>query len=79
MPVKTMDAFRERGTVAQTVASDLGGAQVILEQVGRLGLDLPEVTAQLVEDGVKLFADAFDSLLSSVEAKRTELAEKTGA
>jgi transaldolase/glucose-6-phosphate isomerase len=79
MPVKTMDAFREKGTVAQTLASDLGGAQVILAEVERLGLDLGGVTTKLVEDGVKLFADAFDTLLGAVEAKRTELAEKAGA
>jgi transaldolase len=79
MPVKTMDAFRETGTVAQTLASDLGGAQVILDQAERLVLDLPGVTADLVEKGVKLFADAFDDLLGSVEKKRVELTEKAGA
>jgi transaldolase/glucose-6-phosphate isomerase len=75
MPVKTMDAFREHGVVTHSLAADLDGAKIILEQADRLGLDLAGVTGDLVENGVKLFADAFDELLGSVAAKRAQLAE----
>lgn len=71
MPPKTMDAFREQGVVAQTLTQDVDQAQHVLAEAARLGLDLPAVTAQLVEDGVKQFADAADKLLAAVEKKRT--------
>jgi len=73
MPPKTMDAFRDHGTVATTLTQDLDGARQVLAEADRLGLDLPGVTTALVEDGLKQFGDAFDALLSAVGKKRTEI------
>ena len=70
MPPKTMDAFRDHGTVAPTLTDDVAGARHVLAEAERLGLDLAGVTAKLVEDGVTLFADAADALLGAVAAKR---------
>lgn len=70
MPLKTMDAFREHGVVAPTLTQDIEGARHILAETERLGLDLARVTADLVEDGVRQFADAADELLAAVEKKR---------
>jgi transaldolase/glucose-6-phosphate isomerase len=75
IPPKTMDAFRDHGTVAQTLAADVDEAKHVLAEADRLGLDLPGVTVKLVEDGVKLFSDAADTLLGAIEAKRTKLVE----
>jgi transaldolase/glucose-6-phosphate isomerase len=72
LPPKTMDAFRDHGTLAQTLAADVDGAKHVLAEADRLGLDLPGVTAKLVEDGVKLFSDAADSLLGAIEAKKAK-------
>ena len=72
MPPKTMDAFRDHGTVAQTLTEDVAGAKQVLAEAERLGLDLNGVTAALVEDGVKQFATAFDGLLGAVGAKRAD-------
>ena len=74
MPPKTMDAFREKGTVAVTITQDLDVARHVLAETQRLGLDLGSVTTALVEDGVKQFADAFDKLLRAVGEKRTSVA-----
>ncbi len=74
MPPKTMDAFRDHGTVSQALTSDVDGAKHVLAEANRLGLDLPGVTTALVEDGVKLFADAFDTLLGAVGEKQKALA-----
>jgi transaldolase/glucose-6-phosphate isomerase len=70
MPPKTMDAFRDHGIVAETLAENLDAAKQVLADADRLGLDLPGVTAALVRDGVKQFADAADALLGAVAAKR---------
>jgi transaldolase len=75
LPPKTMDAFRDHGTLAQTLADDVAGAEHVLAEADRLGLDLPGVTQKLVEDGVKLFSDAADTLLGAIEAKRTKLVD----
>ena len=70
MPPKTMDAFRDHGAVAETLTEDVDGARHVLAEAERLGLDLGGVTARLVEDGVRLFADAADTLLGAVAGKR---------
>jgi transaldolase / glucose-6-phosphate isomerase len=71
LPPATLDAFRDHGTVAQTLTADVDEARRVIRDAERLGLDLAGVTAALVEDGVKLFADAADALLGAVAAKRT--------
>lgn len=70
MPPKTMDAFRDHGTIAPTLTADLDGARHVLAETERLGLDLAGVTAGLVEAGVGSFADAADALLGAVATKR---------
>ena len=70
MPPKTMDAFRDHGKVAETLVADIPGAEHVLAEAKRLGLDLDGVTRALVDDGVKQFADAADGLYSAVADKR---------
>ena len=70
MPPKTMDAFRDRGTVAETLTQDVEGARHVIAEVERLGLDLDGVTGRLVEAGVASFAGAFDDLLGAIAKKQ---------
>ena len=70
MPPKTMDAFREHGTVTQTLTADVDGARRVLAEAERLGLDLDGVTDTLVEEGVASFAKAFDDLLGAIAKKQ---------
>ena len=70
MPPATMDAFRDHGTAKVTLTEDVDAARHVLAEAKRLGLDLDGVTLKLVDDGVKLFADAADALLGAVAAKR---------
>ncbi|MFN3434846.1 MAG: transaldolase [Sphingomonas sp.] len=70
MPPATMDAFRERGTVADTLTQDVEAARKVLAEAERLGLNLTGVTDTLVTEGVASFAKAFDDLLGSIAAKQ---------
>ncbi len=69
MPPKTMDAFRDKGTVAQTLNHDVEAARAVLAEAQRLGLDLDAVTDALVKEGVASFAKAFDDLLGAIARK----------
>ena len=69
VPPKTMDAFRDHGTVAETLTQNVDDARHVLAETERLGLDLDGVTATLVEEGVASFAKAFDDLLGAIAAK----------
>jgi transaldolase/glucose-6-phosphate isomerase len=70
MPPKTMDAFRDHGVARETLTADVEGARHVMIEADRLGLDLTGVTNRLVEDGVRLFADAADKLYGAVASKR---------
>lgn len=69
VPPKTMDAFRTRGTVGDTLGANVDDARHVLAEAERLGLDLDGVTATLVEEGVASFSKAFDDLLGAIAAK----------
>ena len=73
IPPRTMDAFRDHGTIAATLTDNVDNARHVLAEADRLGLDLPGVTAALVVDGVKQFSDANDALLGVIANKRTAL------
>lgn len=67
MPLSTIDAFRDHGQLRNSLTEDVAGAQKVMDDLARAGIAIKEVTDKLTEDGVKLFADAFDKLLAAVE------------
>ena len=73
IPPATMDAFRDHGRLRESLVEDVEGARDILAKTEKAGLDLPGVTLKLVEDGVKLFAEAADKLLGAVADKRVAM------
>ena len=74
IPPKTMDAFRDHGEVRlDAIEQDVEGARATLAELEHHGISLNEVTQALVRDGVQLFADAFDKLLSAVARRRRKL------
>jgi len=70
MPTATMDAFRDHGSLRDSLEYDVASAQRALDDLDRAGVSLGAVTDKLVEDGVKLFADAADKLFAAVATKR---------
>ncbi len=70
VPPHTLEAFRDHGTVRETLTEDLDLARDRIERLGALGIDLGGVTETLQEEGVNAFADAFEALLASLEEKR---------
>ncbi len=67
MPPATVDAFRDHGKLRNSLTEDIPGAQKIMDDLAKAGISIKEATDKLTEDGVKLFADAFDKLLAAVE------------
>ncbi|HWY20997.1 MAG TPA: transaldolase [Candidatus Acidoferrum sp.] len=76
MPPATIDAFRDHGKLRNSLTEDVAGAQNVMDNLARTGISIKEVTTKLTDDGVKLFADAFNKLLAAVE-KSTQPKGKT--
>jgi transaldolase/glucose-6-phosphate isomerase len=70
IPPATMDAFRDHGRLRASLEEDVPGAQAVMDALPPLGISIDQVTAKLVEDGVRLFADAADQLYAAVQSKR---------
>jgi len=71
MPPATIDAFRDHGRLRNALVEDVPGAQKVMDDLARAAISIKQVTDKLTDDGVKLFADAFDKLLAAV-AKSTQ-------
>jgi len=67
IPPATFDGFRDHGKVRNSLTENIAGAKETMETLAKAGISMKEVTDKLTEDGVKLFADAFDQLLAAVE------------
>ena len=67
MPPATVDAFRDHGRVRNSLSEDVPGAQKVMNDLEKAGISIKEATSKLTTDGVKLFADAFHTLLEAVE------------
>ncbi len=70
VPPATLDAFRDHGTPRDSLEENLDDARRVLEELEKSGISLDAITAELVKDGVKLFADAADKLYGAVAYKR---------
>ena len=67
IPPATYDAFRDHGRPRPSLVEDLEGAQDTMETLARVGVSMKQATDNLLEDGVKIFAEAFDKLLAAVD------------
>jgi transaldolase / glucose-6-phosphate isomerase len=67
IPPATLEDFRNHGKPRASLEENVDGARKTMVDLARVGISMKAVTDQLTEDGVKLFADAFDELLAAVE------------
>jgi transaldolase/glucose-6-phosphate isomerase len=74
MPVTTLEELRRQQVRPRpTLGEGLDEARGVMARLADVGISINDVTRQLVEQGVDLFADAFDKLLSAIEQKRLAL------
>jgi transaldolase / glucose-6-phosphate isomerase len=70
VPPATLDAFRDHGKVRDSLEENVDEAKAVLDELAQSGISLDAITAELVKDGVKQFADAADKLYGAVAHKR---------
>ncbi len=78
MPVPTIEAFLDHGTVARSVDQDYAAAHAVVDGLADLGISLDEITATLETEGIDSFSKSFADLLAGVEGKRQALAQVAG-
>ncbi|MGH9398132.1 MAG: bifunctional transaldolase/phosoglucose isomerase [Terriglobia bacterium] len=67
IPMQTLEAFRDHGKPRLSLGEDLDEAQDTMQVLDQVGISMKGMTDQLLKDGVRLFADAFDQLLNALD------------
>jgi len=70
MTPATIEAFRGHGHPRDSIETQIDDARRTFDTLDRVGISLQQVTDTLVEDGVRLFSEAFDRLLAAVDQSR---------
>jgi transaldolase len=70
VPPATLDAFRDHGTVRESVGPDAEDDDAILAAAAAMGVNLAPLTEQLQAAGVAAFAVSYEQLLKALDKKR---------
>jgi transaldolase/glucose-6-phosphate isomerase len=73
LPPVTLKAFRDHGVVRPTLHNGLKEAKQVIADFEDAGIHMDFVMQKLQDDGVKLFADAFTSLMNGIDGKRNAI------
>lgn len=78
VPPETLDAFLDHGDAARTVDQRVDESEMQLAKLAEAGIDIDEITAELMQEGVDSFADSFDLLMSGIREKVASIAGGEG-
>lgn len=67
VPPATFEAFRDHGRPDDRLSEGIGDATGALLVLERVGFSMTEITDRLLEEGLQLFRNAFDTVLAAVE------------
>lgn len=74
MPLHTLEAYRDHGRPELRLEEESVLAQRRLDRLEELGISFGDVTDQLEQDGIRLFSEAYDKVLSTLRKKKAAVA-----
>jgi transaldolase / glucose-6-phosphate isomerase len=66
LPLAALEAFRDHGRPRASLTEGLTEANATMETLAQLGISMQDVTGRLLDEGIELFAAAFDGLLRAL-------------
>jgi transaldolase len=69
LPMATLEAWKDHGTPSLRLVENLKTADDTLRKIQVAGVNVEQITEDLIEDGVVKFAASFDTLLAAIDAK----------
>jgi transaldolase / glucose-6-phosphate isomerase len=73
LPPATLKAFRDHGRVRISLEENLEEEGAVLARLEEIGISLDEVTGQVLDEGVSLFAKSFEKLTKAIQSRRDEI------
>lgn len=77
LPPATLVAFRDHGHASLSIKNDIDKASLKVAELKSLGIDFNACCDELLQDGVVLFSNDFDQMMSAINNKLSLLAEKS--
>ncbi len=72
IPAATFNAFRDHGTVKETLTEGVEEAKATMQSLADCGVSMGDVTEMLLKDGARKFGDSFDQLMGVISRKRSD-------
>lgn len=79
VPTNTLEAFRDHGKPRLSLEENVEAAAAVMVALPKAGISMKDVTDKLVEDGVRLFSEAFDQLLGAIDKHVSGLGARASA
>jgi transaldolase/glucose-6-phosphate isomerase len=79
VPPMAFDVFREHGKSSLTLETGLVEARKAFADLAASGVSMDQITRELEDEGVKAFADDYEGLLKTVEARRSSIIAQLGS
>jgi transaldolase len=79
MPPALIDAFRDHGETKRTVDAGLDAATQVVADLASVGIQLRDVTDQLLTEGLASFQKSFDTLSAGLQQKTATLRTETSS
>lgn len=70
LPEATLAAFTDHGIIEESLTKNMEEAEDTINSLKSFGIDINVVCAKLLNEGLVSFEKSFDSLLSTIEAKK---------
>jgi transaldolase/glucose-6-phosphate isomerase len=78
VPPQTLIAFKDHGNSAITIGKDLAAMRRGLADLDSIGIHMDQVTAELEDEGVRSFSEAFTALLKTIDDRRAACTRELG-
>jgi transaldolase len=69
LPRKTIAAFADHGKVTASLEQGSDEAIQVMRDLQRVGIDVPQVTRQLLDDGIAKFVDSLNDILQTIATR----------
>jgi transaldolase / glucose-6-phosphate isomerase len=73
LPPATLKAFRDHGRMRLSLEENLEEEGAMLARLKEAGMNLDEITQQVLDEGVTLFSRSFKKLMRSIQLQRDEI------
>ena len=78
VPPQTLEAFRDHGVAEETITRQMDRVHALFNFLKGEGISMEVVTQELEDEGVKAFADAFATLLETIDERRAAAVSQLG-